>query len=90
MTTISKSECNATPIVLLGMTDPTYPEFMKTLVRVIGNATRRSAKALWAGVKAAAKWLKRKLDEGAEIHNRQVQMLDERYARNPYYLRGYL
>lgn len=93
MTTIANSIPENTAVILLdrpyvGLTHPDYPEFIKTLVRLIAKATKRSAKALWIAMKSAAKWLDRKFQEGAEIHNRQTQMLDERYNRNFYHLRS--
>lgn len=73
---------------LMGVTHPGYPDFLKALVKSIAKATKAGAKALLRAAASGMKWLKRKFDEGAEMHNRHMQVVDERYASNWYYMRS--
>lgn len=72
----------------VGLTHPDYPEYLKALVRTIAEATKKGSKGFLRGTVSAVKWIKKKLDEGAEMHNRHTTIVDERYANNWYHIRS--
>jgi hypothetical protein len=71
----------------VGLTTPGYPEFLKALVRLIANATKRGLRGGWVALKNMVLRLNQKLLDGAEIHERQTRMTEERYAKNFHHLR---
>lgn len=77
-----------TPVAFVGLTHPDYPEYLKALVRAIAQATKNGSKSFLKGTVSAVKWIKKKLDEGAEMHNRHMTIVDERYANNWYHIRS--
>ena len=77
-----------TPVAFVGLTHPDYPEYLKALVRAIAQATKKGSKRLYLAAISVAKWIKLKADEGAEMHNRHMRLVDERYASNWYHIRS--
>ena len=57
-------------------------------IKAIGRTAKRAAKTVAVGAVSVFRYLGRKWREGAEIHNHSVTNLDDRYARNFYYLRS--
>ncbi len=60
------------------------------VIRAIGRSTRNGVRILFGALVRVARFVKQKLDEGAEMHNRKVALQDERYMQNWYYLRTIL
>jgi hypothetical protein len=60
-------------------------EIFLKIIKAIGRATKNSAKKLWKYTVQFLKFVLKKLDEGADMHNRQ-RALAEGY-RNQYPLR---
>ena len=77
-----------TSLVLVPPLEPQWPGNLWRLVRAIGRQTKQAAKAIGRALVTFGKYAKRKLDEGAEIHNRATTMLDERYQKNWYHIRS--
>jgi hypothetical protein len=75
---------------VVGMTSPEFQEFAKAVIKAIARATKKMFRAIGGRIVRIWHFVDKKLKEGAEIHNRQTQMLDERYAKNFYHLRSYL
>ena len=75
---------------VVGMTSPEFQDFAKAVIKAIARATKKMFRAIGGGIVRIWRFVDKKLQEGAEIHNRQTQMLDERYARNFYHMRSYL
>jgi predicted RNA-binding protein len=75
---------------VVGMTSPEFQEFAKAVIKAIARRTKKMFRAVAGGIVRIWRYIDKKVQEGAEIHNRQTQMLDERYARNFYHLRSYL
>lgn len=61
-------------------------EFSK-VIKSIGRSTKRAAKTLIKFVTQRLTKLIKWLDEGAQMHNRQMALMNERYGMNPYLLR---
>ena len=57
------------------------------IIKAIALATKRSARLLWQNIKRGFKFILKKLDEGAEIHNRMRYQADERYPINHFHIR---
>ena len=92
MSTISNQN-EVHPIIFLerpvvGMTSPEFQEFAKEVIAAIGRSTRRLFKATTVLMLKALHFINRKMNEGAEIHNRSTASIDDRYSRNWYYIRS--
>lgn len=58
------------------------------VMRKIARATKKSADLIWGGIKSFLKFVLKKLDEGAEMHNhRQAYMHNHWRSYNPDHLR---
>jgi hypothetical protein len=72
------------------LTNPELRSFIKEIIAAIGRATCRFLERIGSVVLRSVRAVKRRMDEAAEIHNRQMAILDERYSRNWYHLRNIL
>ena len=72
---------------------PYYPgsngsDPLKEVVEAIARQTRKGVRRLAAAIARVGKYAVRKWNEGAEIHNRQMTSMDERYSANWYFIRS--
>lgn len=91
----SNSSIERKPTIILnhpvvGISGPEFQDFAKAAIKAIGRATKKLLLTLGGATVRGWRFLERKSREGAEIHNRQVQSVDERYSRNWHYLRSML
>ena len=78
--------CMEHPVV--GITSPEFQDFAKAVINAIARATKKLFRAVGRTVVRAWRYIERKNREAAEIHNRAQMNLDERYARNWFYIRS--
>ena len=72
---------------------PYYPgsngsDPLKEIVGAIARQTRKGVRRVAADLARLGKYFVRKWNEGAEIHNRQMSSMDERYSANWYFIRS--
>ena len=58
------------------------------LIKQYGRKLISSFKGAAIGSRVFISWINKKLQEGAEIHNRSQRESDRRYANNFYHIRG--
>lgn len=75
---------------IVGITTPEFQTYANDTVQAIGRKTRRILRKTGAILVKVYAYLKRKLNEGAEMHNRLEAMKDQKYCQNFNYLRGIL
>ena len=63
-------------------------DFLNSIIRKIAKKTKQVSGGTWKGFLALSSWLGKKMQEGAEIHRRQIQMLDDRHIQNFYHVRA--
>lgn len=88
------NKVEAKPVIYLktqvvGLTSPEIQTLAQETIKAIAKMTKKSLKAVGSALAIAFRYIERKWNEGAEMHNRMVALQDERYARNPYPIRSF-
>ena len=73
---------------VVGITSPEFQEFAKAVIQAIARATKKKFRSFGGAVIRAWRFIERKNREAVEMHNRAQMNLDDRYARNWFYIRS--